>query len=209
MHKGDASDLDPTRAATVFDIDVLRVARVYAEALLNAAVAQGKADEIWDQLVALVGEPLRRSDSPADPVAILVKSGIPRIRRADIIGRILGGRVDDLLLRFILVLNAHNRLEILRAVASVYRELMDTRARLGRVQVKSAVPLTDAEREQIKDMARRQFDFDPVLVETVDPTLLGGVRLQVGDRMIDATVRTRLESLKNQLLARSSYAIGR
>ena len=209
MHKGDASDLDPTRAATVFDIHVLRVARVYAEALLNAAVAQGKADEIWDQLAALVGEPLRRSDSPADPVAILVKSGIPRIRRADIIGRILGGRVDDLLLRFILVLNAHNRLEILRAVASVYRELMDTRARLGRVQVKSAVPLTDAEREQIKDMARRQFDFDPVLVETVDPTLLGGVRLQVGDRMIDATVRTRLESLKNQLLARSSYAIGR
>ena len=53
------------------------------------------------------------------------------------------------------------------------------------------------------------FNLEPMLAESVDPTVLGGLRVQVGDQVIDATVRTRLESLKNQLLARSSYALRR
>jgi len=209
MHKGQPSDLDPAQAASVFDIDVLRVARVYAEALLNAAEKAGKADEIWDELFALVGSPLRRSDSPADPVALLTSTAIPRGRRDEIIKKALGGKVDPLLLNTILVLNDHQRLDILRAVAAVYHKLIEERARRVRVQVKSAVPLTDGERERVKEMARNRLRLDPLLVETVDPSLLGGLRVQVGDRVIDATVRARLDSLKNQLLARSSHALGR
>jgi F-type H+-transporting ATPase subunit delta len=208
MHKGDPSDLDPTQAPTVFDIDVLRVARVYAQALLDAAEVQGKVDEMWEHFVVLVGNPLRRSDSPTDPMVKLVVD-IPRNRRVEIIRRALGGRVDPLFLNFVLVLNGHQRLEIIRPVASVYRELMDQRARTVRVQVLSAVPLNDAERGELKEMARQRFQMDPVLVEKVDPAVLGGVRLQVGDRMIDATVRTRLELIKDQLLTRSSHAIRR
>jgi F-type H+-transporting ATPase subunit delta len=208
MRKGDASDLDPTQAPSVFDIDVLRVARVYAAALMSAAEQAGKVDLIWDHFISLVGTPLRKSDSPTDPMVELIVA-IPKGRRAEIIRKALARRVDDLFLNFVLVLNAHQRLEIVRAVAAEYRELMDERARRVRVQVKSAVPLTDAERDQVKEMARKRFNLDPVLVESVDPAVLGGVRLQVGDRMIDATVRARLEGLKTQLLARSSYAIRR
>lgn len=208
MGKGDASDLDPTHAASVFDIDVLRVARVYAEALLGAAEKSGKVDTIWDHFVALVGSPLRKSDSPTDPMVEFFVA-TPRARRAEIVRKVLAGRVDDLFLNFLLVLNGHNRLDVLRAIAAVYRELMDQRARKVRVQVKSAIALTDAERETVKEMARRQFQMDPVLIESVDPAVLGGVRLQVGDRMIDATVRARLDGLKNQILARSSHAIRR
>ena len=209
MCKGDPSDLDPAVAATVFDIDELRVARVYAEALLQAAEKVNKVDLIWEQLLGLVGTPLRRSMSQSDPVMVLVEAGIPRVRRSEILRKVLGGRVDDLFLNFILVLNHHQRLAMLRAVASVYRELMDQRSRRVRVQVKSAVPLTDAERERVTDMARTRFRLEPILVESVDPTLLGGLRIQVGDLLIDATVRNRLESLKDQLLSRSSHAIRR
>ncbi len=208
MRKGDASDLDPTRVASVFEIDVLRVARVYAEALLASAEKSGKVDAIWDHFVALVGSPLRKSESPTDPMVQLV-TAIPKNSRAEIIRKVLASRVDNLFLNFLLVLNDHNRLGILRATAALYRELMDVRSRKVRVQVKSAVALTDAEREKVKEMARRQFNLDPVLVESVDPAVLGGLRLQVGDRMIDATLRARLDGLKNQLLARSSYAIRR
>jgi F-type H+-transporting ATPase subunit delta len=206
---GDVSDLDPTRAPSVFDIDVLRIARVYAEALLNAAEKQGKADEIWDEFVALVGNPLRRSESPADPAALMASSAIPRGRKAEVIRKALQGKVGDLLLNFLLVLNEHNRLDILRAVASEYRGLLDERARRLRVQVRSAVPLTDAQREQVRDLAHNYYGLEPILVEEEDPELIGGLRLQVGDRVYDATVRTRLESIKNQLIARSSHAIQR
>src|SRR5947209_5513000 len=210
MHKGSAPELDPTHAASVFDIDVLRVARVYAGALLNAAEKKGKVDEIWEQVAALIGAPRRRGENAADPVALLTSTAIPRGRRGEIIRLVFAGKVDDLLFNFLMVLNDHQRLDIVRAVAAVYHELMDQRARRIRVQVRTAVPLTDVERTKVKQLARDQFrDMHPVLVETVDPEVLGGLRLQVGDRVIDATVRTRIESLKNQLLARSSHAIRR
>jgi F-type H+-transporting ATPase subunit delta len=209
MRKGDASDIDSTHAASVFDIDMLRVARVYAEAMLNAAEAAGKADLIWEQFLALVGSPLRRSEAANDPATLLVFAGIPRGRRTEIIRKVLTERVDELLLNLILVMNDHQRLAALRAVAAVYRELMDERARRVPVQVRSAVPLTDEEREQVRAFTRSRFRLEPVLAEAVDPALLGGLRIQVGDQVIDATVRTRLETLKNQLLTRSSYAIRR
>jgi F-type H+-transporting ATPase subunit delta len=201
----DVSDLDPTQAASVFDIDVLRVARVYAAALMAAADKANKVDLIWDHFVALVGHPLRKSDSPTDPMVELVVA-IPKNRRGDILRKALAGRSDPLFLNFVQVLNGHNRLEIIRPVAAEYRELMDERARKVRVQVLSAVPLTSTERDRVTDMARKRFNLEPVLVESVDPSVLGGLRIQVGDRMIDATVRARLESLKNKLLARSSHA---
>jgi F-type H+-transporting ATPase subunit delta len=208
MTKGTAADLDPTQAPSVFDIDVLRVARVYAEALFNAADKADKIDLMWDHFLALVGQPLRRSESPTDPMVALVVA-VPRAQRQAIVRKALAGRVDDLFLNFVLVLNAHDRLAIIRPVASVYRELMDERARRLRVQVTSAVPLTDDERDEVGRMVQRRFQLAPLLVETVDPAVLGGLRIQVGDQVIDATVRGRLNALKDQLQTRSSHALRR
>lgn len=208
MAKESASDLDPTQAGSVFDIDALRVARVYAEALFNAADKVGKIDLMWETFVALVEKPLRRTDSPTDPMVALVVN-VPRGQRETIIRKALTGRVDDLFLNFLFVLNHHDRLVIVRPVASVYRELMDERARKVRVQVTSAVPLTDGERDEVGTMVRQRFDLSPVLIETVDPAVLGGLRVQVGDRVIDATVRSRLDALKDQLLIRGSHALRR
>src|SRR5438046_1884992 len=116
MHKGEPQDLDPTVAPSVFDSDVLRLARIYAEALLTAAEKAGKADAIWADFVSLVGNPLRASDSPADPVAMMTSSVIPRGRKELVIRKALQGKADDLFVNFLLVLNRHNRLDITRAV---------------------------------------------------------------------------------------------
>src|SRR5262245_46436396 len=103
MHKGEPFDLDPTRAPSVFDIDVLRVARVYAEALLNGAEKQDKAEAVWEQFTDLVGNPLRRTDSASDPAALMASSAVPRSRKEEFIRKALQGKVDDLFLNFILV----------------------------------------------------------------------------------------------------------
>src|SRR4051812_15965844 len=103
MLKGQAPDLDPARAPTVFDIDLVRVARVYAEALLDAAEKQGKVDDIGDELAALTARPARRRDNPADPATLLAGSAIPRRRRADLLRKAFTGRADPLLLNFVLV----------------------------------------------------------------------------------------------------------
>jgi len=209
MHKGDAHDLDPTRAPSVFDIDVLRIARVYAAALLEAAEDKGIADPLQESFDSLVGNPLRQSDDAADPAALMASTAIPRARKTEVIERLFRGKTDDLFVNFLLVLNEHNRLDILRPVAAMYRELRDKLRKRVRVVVRSAVPLADDQREQVKELARDRFRLDPVLVEQVDPDLLGGLQLQVGDQLIDMSVRSRLEDLRQKLLARSSYEIQR
>ena len=71
------------------------------------------------------------------------------------------------------------------------------------------MPLTDEQREQVKALARDSYNLEPVLAEEVDPELIGGLLVQVGDHVYDATLRSRLESIKHQLIARSSHEIQR
>src|SRR5436309_1653747 len=114
MHKADAHDLDPTRAPSVFDIDVLRIARVYAEALLKAAQPKGLVDQLQESFDSLVGDPLRRSDEAADPAALMASGAIPKARKAEVIEKLFRGKTDDVLVNFLHVLNDHNRLALLR-----------------------------------------------------------------------------------------------
>jgi len=209
MPNAGASDLDPTKAPSVFDIDVLRVARVYATALLRAAQKADKVDLIQQHFDDLFGHSQPHPDDPTDVGTLMTSGLIPRGRKEQVIRDAFHGRVDDLFLDFLLVLNHHDRLDIIRAVGTEFRELRDELYRRVRVQVRSAVPLNDEQREQVKAKAREVFDMDPVLVESIDPSLLGGLQLQVGDRLVDLSLRSRLQAIKNQLIARSSHEIQR
>jgi F-type H+-transporting ATPase subunit delta len=209
MHKADAQDLDPTRAPSVFDIDVLRLARVYAAALLKAAQPEGVIDEVQESFDTLVGNPLQQSEDASDPAALMASGAIPKARKAEVIEEVFRGKAEDLFVNFLLVLNDHNRLHILRPVAAMYRELRDEFHKRVRVLVRSAVPLSDEQRERVKKLAAEYFDLKPVLVEQVDPELLGGVQIQVRDQLVDLSVRSRLENIKQQLITRSSHEIQR
>jgi F-type H+-transporting ATPase subunit delta len=209
MPNATAHDFDPTRAPSVFDIDVLGVARVYAEALLRAADKKGVADELQESFDALVGNPLRRVDGTTDAATLLASAMIPRGKRADVIDKLFRGRADDVFVNFLHVLNDHNRLDLLRPVAAMYRESRDELLRRVRVVVRSAVPLTDDQREQVKALAAEVYHLEPVVVEQTDPNLIGGLQVQIGDRLIDLSVRSRLQAIKRNLITRSSHEIQR
>ncbi len=138
---------DPARHPTVFDDATQHVARVYAEALLNSAQKAGQAAEMVEDLDALVHEVLSH-----DPYleAFLTSRAIGRERKAQALRAAFKGRASDLLLNFLLVLNDHDRLEALRAIAATAHHLYENRAGLVHVQVRSAVPLADDQRDQLR-----------------------------------------------------------
>ncbi len=201
---------DPSAAAsgavheTVLDTGTQRVARVYAEALYRAAQQHGQVDELLEQLEALVGGAFGK-DSQLE--AFLTSGAVGRARKADVIEKGFRGRADDLLVNFLLVLNDHERLGILRSLVSVYRELRDERSGHVRVRVESAVPLADDQRRRLGDRLKSILNKEPVLETKVNPDLLGGVVVQVGDLVMDHSVRTQLDDLRNQILERSSHEI--
>jgi F-type H+-transporting ATPase subunit delta len=186
------------------DVSAQRVAHVYAEALINAAEAAGKADAILDELDSLITD-LFRADRQFE--AFLSSGAIGRDRKAEVIEKTFGGRAEELFTNFLLVLNRHERLDLLRPIRTAYQELRDQRANRVRVLVRSAVPLPDDQRDRLQQELRQSFHLEPVLVTQVDPDLLGGLVVKVGDWLYDGSVRAQLETLRNQLIARSSHEI--
>ena len=113
------SATDPTRPETVFDDATQHVAHVYGEALLNSAQKIGQADDIVADLDALVNEVFPR-DRYLE--MFLTSRAIGRERKAQALRGAFQGRASDLFLNFLLVLNEHDRLEALRAIAAAVRE---------------------------------------------------------------------------------------
>jgi F-type H+-transporting ATPase subunit delta len=181
-----------------------RVAAVYAEALLDVAEERGQADEIGQELKAVVGEVFAKSPEIERALASPV---VHRNAKEKLIDDAFKGNVSELMFNFLHVLNSKDRLSLVRHVAAAYRDLLDQRAKRLRVRVRSAVPLSESQSERLRQEIAQATGLEPVISTRIDPELLGGMIVQIGDQVFDSSVRTRIEAIRNQLLARSSYEI--
>jgi F-type H+-transporting ATPase subunit delta len=195
---------EQARPATVLDDDARRVGRIYAEALYGAAEKQGQAAEVLDELETLVGEVFNRVPHLEE---FLASAAVGRERKAEVLRQTFQGRASDVLTRFLFVLNNHDRLGVLRAVAQTYREMHDRKTGRVRVRVESVVPLSDDQQERLKKKLREALQREPILEPRIDPELLGGLVVRVEDWVYDASVRSRLDNIQKELIERSSHEI--
>jgi F-type H+-transporting ATPase subunit delta len=186
------------------DIGAKRLATVYAEALLGAADKAGQTAQVIEEVDSIIDDVIK-NDRRLD--VLFAGAAVGRKVRAEAIDKAFKGRASDTFHRFLLVLNDHDRLELIRPIRWALHELDDERARRLRVHVYSAIPLNDDFQARIRTAVHDAFNLEPVLVLHVDPTLLGGLKIRIGDRVYDATVRTRIDNLRNQLIERSSHEI--
>jgi len=190
--------LEPEHVLTV-NVRQARLARVYAEALLHVATQQNQAEAVGDELAAVVEMAARHPQIGR----FFGNPTISRRRRDPVLAAGLEGNTSPLVRNFIGVLNQNGRLGLLRAVAAAYRDLLDVRAGRVRVTVRSAVPLTDEQQQELRSTLAAALRREPVLDMRTDPNLLGGMVVQVGDKVYDTSVRARLEAFRTQLMARS------
>jgi len=178
------------------------VARVYAGALYEAAKKQGKADVVFQDLEALVDQLFA-----ADPVLekALASGAVRRRRKREVIDSAFAGKADPLLVDFLQVLNNHDRLGLIRAVLGAFRDLNDVHARRIRVRVRAAAPLTPEQENQLKAELKAKYNMEPILNVKIDPELLGGMIVQVGDWLFDGSVKARLDRMRHQLMAGSYH----
>jgi len=198
------SEEEEQLARGIADVQSLEVARVYAEALLNAAEKAGQAEEVLAEFEAL----LQTIEAPRSVVRKFLASGvISRETRGEAIRKAFDGRAHPILVDFLLVVNDHERMPLLPAILFEARELRDRRARRLPVHVTSAMPLPDDQLEGIKDAVRKRLRWEPLLETKIDPELLGGVQLRIGDWLFDSSIRTQLNEMRKELIERSSHEI--
>jgi F-type H+-transporting ATPase subunit delta len=191
---------------TVLDEGVVRsrLARVYAEALLGVAAKANQRDEVGAELDDLVRNVLA---AKPEVEAFLNNPTVGKRQKEPAIAEAFASASEPV--RNLLgVLNQNNRLRLLRSIAGVYRDLRDVQAGRVRVTVKSAVPLTDDQKNKLKTTLEKSLKKTPVIVPVVEPDLIGGLIVQIGDRVIDTSVRTRIQTLRAQLMERgTSYVL--
>lgn len=198
---------DTSNAASrqsVLDVGALQVGAVYARALWDAAAAAGESDTVVEELDSLVDDVLAVSPNLA---SFLTSQMVSHDDRAAAIDKAFSGRASNLFINFLKVLSTHGRLDCLAAVRHVLHEIQDEAAGRRRVEVRSAAPLDAAVADRIRDHLRGVLSFEPELVSTVDPELIGGLVVRVGDTVYDGSVSARLEKIREQMIHRSVHEI--
>jgi F-type H+-transporting ATPase subunit delta len=190
-------------AENLVDVSAVRLASIYAEALLNAAEASGQVAEVLEDIDSVVDDVLPNPQLQA----LLAGSIIGRRGRTEALKKTFAGKVCDTFFHFVMVLNHHERLDLIVPIRRALHELNDERHRRLRVHVYSAVELAEDFQARIREGVRNFFHLEPVLMLHVDKELLGGLKIRIGDTVYDSTIRTRLNNLRNQLIERSSHEI--
>lgn len=168
----------------------------YAEALFNA-VSPDEADtagQILAQFTALL------SNEP-ELKRFLLNPTVPVSARKETALLLLPDNTPETVRHFIALLIENKRLPELSDINTAYRRLTARAANRIDIQVTSAQPLDDSQLAQIREVyIQRHNARDATINQHIDPSLLGGLRVQVGDKITDGSLRTRLTDLQAALM---------
>lgn len=178
------------------------VARVYAEAFLNAA--GDRSGELLEEFTSLQDDVLVNQ---AEFSRLLMGGYLGREEKISLIDRVIAPASSELFANFLRVLARHERLDLLPSILHEMHIQSETMHGRRRVIVTTAVPLTDEAQAKIYDRLKTALPFDPVIIPKVDPKVLGGLVIQVDDTVYDNSLRARLNQLRSRLRQRSLYEI--
>ncbi len=171
-------------------------ARRYAEAAFEVAQRDGTV-EAWRAELDAAATLFDRDDVPRT----LANPAIPLDQRSMAVAGLLKGSASRPVQNMIQLLLRRGRIEQLPRVAAEFRRLDDRRQGLTHATVTSAAPLTQDETRALTQRLEQSTGNRIALDVQIDPSLLGGLVVRVGDRLIDGSVRGRLERLRNWLIS--------
>ncbi|TWT75966.1 ATP synthase subunit delta, sodium ion specific [Posidoniimonas polymericola] len=180
---------------TVLDVTEEQIGKTYAKAVLGAAA--GNEWTVVEELQAIVDEILNPHPGFIEP---LRSAFVSHEERGQILDRVFGGKVSDTVLHFLKVLSAHNRLGILRTIVRETVRLYQDRNNNVRVRVVSAEPLDDALLGDITNALRSQTGQEPIMTTEVDPDLIAGMQVHVGDTVYDSSLRTAFAKARRAIV---------
>ena len=170
------------------------IAQVYSRSLFEVAKEQGKLDVVREQL----GQFADALDTDHDLQVFLFSPYFSTAEKEDGLHKVLED-ADPAFENFLRLLIEKHRMPVLFRIRRQFDERWQEENRLLPVQITSAVELDKAVTQQIGDEIGRQTGRTVELTSTVDPDVLGGIVLRVGNSILDASIRTRLERLRKQV----------
>lgn len=173
------------------------VIKRYALALFNSAESSGLTQEIQKDL-SLISDFWEKN---AELRAFLEAPQIAREDKGKMLQASFGGKISELLLQFLLFLLNKGRLQHLSGINTRYDKLLKEKEGLVEAQVITVLSLDEKLSFPLKETLEKKTGKKVSLIFKTDPGLIGGIRVIIGNQIIDHSIRTELDKLKERLLS--------
>lgn len=173
------------------------VSKVYGDALFEAAQETKCLDETFQEVLA-IQEILKEHE---ELIQLLNHPQVVKEEKIQIMDQIFKGRVSDDMMGFLTTVVEKGRQGDIPAIFEYFLAQVKEYKKIGTAYVTSAVTLSDKQKEQITEKlltTTRYVEFE--MNYEVDPSLIGGMIIRIGDRVVDSSIKTQLYELKKQLL---------
>jgi F-type H+-transporting ATPase subunit delta len=167
----------------------------YAEAMFDVAAAEGTLDEVQDELFRFA-RALEGSDELREA---LTDPHIPASRRQQIVEDLIGSRATSVTTAMVSMVVGVGRGRDLPTIIDALVQKAAAAHNKAVAEVRSTIELTEEQRQRLAQAIQKATGKAVEIKVIVDPTILGGVVTTIGDTVIDGSVRTRLEQLKNAI----------
>lgn len=174
--------------------ELATIARPYAEALFEACRSDLAATQGWLDAIA----------QAADTPQLLQFAANPKVDASEVyklLTEVLPQALPERGANFLRTVIANNRLAALPEVARQFRALANAESGQSDAQIYSAFPVGDGELAQLQAVLEKRFGRKLEMHVHIDPELIGGVRVVVGDEVLDTSVKARLEQMRLALTA--------
>ena len=186
------------------DVNAEKIAGVYAEAYLDAVVGQGGSlEEAVAEFESLVGV------LTAQPKfgTVLASAMVPIDEKVDLMKKAIAPKATPLFWNFLQIVAKRSRLDLLLPIFLQTKILLDKRQKRIPVTITTATEIDPQLFSTISDALRKVLDGEPVIRPVVDPDVLGGLVVRVGDTIYDASVSAQLQNVCRQMVERSAQNI--
>jgi len=177
-------------------IGLSTIANRYATALFELGEKHDKLDNFSDDL-SLIASTL---ESNSELQLFLQHPTIPLFEKKDVIDKIFRNNINIEVLNVLKLLLDRNRLFIFDSFVKNYRQILYKQRNIAVAEVITAINIPQETINQIKNQLEKVLNQAIIVDSKIDPDIIAGMIIKVGDRFIDGSIRTRLENMKKQLM---------
>lgn len=172
------------------------VSKIYGDALFSLATEEDKLDQVWDE-VKVIREILMENP---DFVPLLCHPEMTQENRLSALDNIFKGKISDDSMGFLQVLVRKGRIGEILSILDYFDGQAKEYKKIGVVKVSTPMPLSDAQREQIEKKLLEVSEYENLEMHyELEESLLGGIVIRIGDRVLDNSIRTKMDTLSRQL----------
>ena len=173
------------------------VSKTYGEALFELAVEEGKEDELLNEVETLI----KIIDENPEFTKLMNHPKILKEEKLSVLENVFKGRISDELLGFLHLIVQKDRYPEIDEILTYFVDEIKGLKGIGKATVTTAFPISEDQKKSVYDRLIETTSYNSMEIDyKVDESLVGGMIIRIGDRVVDSSVKTKLSKLQRELL---------